>query len=349
MYFTARVKRLLVQITSIPLLQGPFGNSAEKQIGTRWDFIGWRTLALRYQNRSRPVVGKNPTCTNSLNKVNAANSGARKAGKGSLIAISTLPPYHYQGAHFSRQVFKGLLTSNVGFGVLDRRFRYRLVNEALAAMHRIPAEAHLGETLRSMTGNGAVKIEPALGAIFDTGEVVSSAELIGSAPRRSEGVHWTGTHFPIRDGRGKIKEVGVIVVEVGSGIHNRSAIGANKRLLQKLVRDTSRTQELASRLLLLNGCSLFRADSEWILNGVTKTPGRFESHSENGSSVTLSDREREIVRLMANGVSNKEISAALGISVKTVECHRSRVFLKLKLESVATLVRYAIRNHIVEP
>jgi len=277
-------------------------------------------------------------------------TGARKAGKGSLIAISTLPPYHHQGAHFSRQVFEGLLTSNVGFAVLDRRFRYRFVNEALAAMHRIPAEAHLGETLRSMTGNGnaTVKIERSFDAVFDTGEVVRSVELIGSVPRRSEGVHWTGTHFPIRDGRGKIKEVGVIVVEVGSGIHNRSATGANMRLLQKLVRDTSRTQELASRLLLLNGCSLFRADSEWVLNGVTKTPGRFESQSEDGSSVTLSHREREIVRLLANGVPNKEISAALGISVKTVECHRSRVFLKLKLDSFASLVRYAIRNHIVE-
>ena len=304
---------------------------------------------LRYQNRTRPVVGKNTTCTNSLNKVNAANTGARKAGRGSLIAISTLPPYHHQGAHFSRQVFKALLTSNVGFGVLDRRFRYRFVNETLAAMHRIPAEAHLGETLRSMTGNGAVKIEAALGAVFDTGEVVSSAELIGSVPRRSEAVHWTGTHFPIRDGRGKIKEVGVFVVEVGSGIHNRSAIGANKRLLQKLVLDTSRIQELASRLLLLDGCSLIRADSERTKNRVTETLGRFESQSENGSSVTLSDREREIVRLLANGVSNKEISATLRISVKTVECHRSRVFLKLKLQSVATLVRYAIRNHIVEP
>jgi DNA-binding CsgD family transcriptional regulator len=277
--------------------------------------------------------------------------GRIKRGRGPFIATSRLPPYHHQGEHFSRQVFKALLTSNVGFGVLDRRFRYRLVNEALAGMHRIPAEAHLGETLRSMTGNGnaTVKIERSFDAVFDTGEVVRSVELIGSVPRRSEGVHWTGTHFPIRDGRGKIKEVGVIVVEVGSGIHNRSAIGANKRLLQKLVLDTSRIQELATRLLLLDGCSLIRADSERTKNRVTETLGRFESQSENGSSVTLSDREREIVRLLANGVSNKEISAALGISVKTVECHRSRVFLKLKLQSVATLVRYAIRNHIVEP
>jgi DNA-binding CsgD family transcriptional regulator len=253
-----------------------------------------------------------------------------------------------QRVNFSRQVFGGLLTSNIGFAVLDRRFRYRLVNEALAAMHRIPVEAHLGETLRSMTGNAAMQIEPALDSVFNTGEVASSAELIGRVPRRSEGVHWTGTHFPIRDGRGKIKEVGVIVVEVGSGVQNRTAISANKTLLRKLVRDTSRTQELASRLLLLSGCSLIRADSERIMNDVRETLERFESHPENGSLVTLSQREREIVCSLANGVSNKEISAALGISVKTVEYHRSRVFLKLKLQSLASLVRYAIRNHIVE-
>jgi DNA-binding NarL/FixJ family response regulator len=140
----------------------------------------------------------------------------------------------------------------------------------------------------------------------------------------------------------------VFVVEVGSGVQNRTAISANKTLLRKLVRDTSRTQELASRLLLLSGCSLIRADSERIMNDVRETLERFESHPENGSLVTLSQREHEIVCSLANGESNKEISAALGISVKTVEYHRSRVFLKLKLQSLASLVRYAIRNHIVE-
>ncbi len=250
--------------------------------------------------------------------------------------------------NFARQVFEGILTSRVGFGVLDRRFRYRLVNEALAEMHRIPAEAHVGETLRSMTGNAAVNIEPALDAVFNTGEVASNAELIGRVPRRSEGVHWTGTHFPIRDECGKIKEVGVFVVEVGSGVQNRAAIRANKTLLRKLVRDTSRTQELASRLLLLNGCSLIRQESERIMKGVAETLGGFESRPENGSSERLSRREREIVCSLANGRSTKEISAALSISVKTVECYRSRVFLKLKLVSLAGLVRYAIRNHIVE-
>jgi DNA-binding CsgD family transcriptional regulator len=253
------------------------------------------------------------------------------------------------GAHYSRDVFEGLLTSNIGFAVFDRRFRYRLVNDALAAMHRVPAEDHAGESLRSITGGAAGKIEPALNAVFATGKVLPNFELIDNVPRRPEGVHWTGTHFPMRDGRGKIKEVGVFVVEVGSEVQNRAdTMGKNKALLQKLVLDTSRTQELASRLLLLNGCGLIRADSERITNGVTEAIGRFESQPENNSSVTLSHREQEIVSFLANGISNKEISGFLNISVKTVECYRSRVFLKLKLDSLASLIRYAIRTHIVE-
>jgi DNA-binding CsgD family transcriptional regulator len=252
------------------------------------------------------------------------------------------------GAHYSREVFAGLLTSNIGFAVFDRRFRYRLVNEALAAMHRVPAEAHSGESLRSITGIAAGKIEPALDAVFATGKALPNFELIDNVPTRPEGVHWTGTHFPIRDGRGKINEVGVFVVEIGSGVQDRTALSANKTLLQKLVLDTSRTQELASRLLLLNGCSLIRADSERITKGVTETLGRFESQPENGLSITLSHREQEVVCFLANGMTNKGISGRLNISVKTVECYRSRVFLKLKLDSLASLVRYAIRNHIVE-
>src|SRR5580704_9053871 len=125
--------------------------------------------------------------------------------------------------NFARQVFGSLLTSNIGFAVFDRRFRYRLVNDALAAMHRVPAEDHAGESLRSITGSAAGKIEPALNAVFATGKVFPNFELIDNVPRRPEGVHWSGTHFPIRDGRGKINEVGVFVVEARSEIQNSVA------------------------------------------------------------------------------------------------------------------------------
>jgi len=63
----------------------------------------------------------------------------------------------------------------------------------------------------------------------------------------------------------------------------------------------------------------------------------------------LSAREREIVQLIAEGKSNKEVAAALGISVRTAETHRASILRKLNLDSVAALVRYAIRNNMIEP
>ena len=64
---------------------------------------------------------------------------------------------------------------------------------------------------------------------------------------------------------------------------------------------------------------------------------------------SLTPREREIVQLLAEGNSNKEIAAKLFISVKTVETHRSTVMRKLEVNSIVELVRYAIRNKLVEP
>ena len=63
----------------------------------------------------------------------------------------------------------------------------------------------------------------------------------------------------------------------------------------------------------------------------------------------LTAREREIVQLLAEGKSNKEVAAALNISVKTAETHRTNIMNKLDLHSIGELVRYAVRNNIVEP
>jgi DNA-binding NarL/FixJ family response regulator len=63
----------------------------------------------------------------------------------------------------------------------------------------------------------------------------------------------------------------------------------------------------------------------------------------------ISAREREILQLVAEGKSNKEVATALGISVKTVETHRAAIMRKLKLKSLSDLVRYAIRFQIIEP
>ncbi len=63
---------------------------------------------------------------------------------------------------------------------------------------------------------------------------------------------------------------------------------------------------------------------------------------------TLTEREREIVQMLAEGKSNKEIANKLSISVKTVETHRATVMRKLDINSIVELVHYAIRNQLVE-
>ncbi len=63
----------------------------------------------------------------------------------------------------------------------------------------------------------------------------------------------------------------------------------------------------------------------------------------------LTPRERELVQLLAEGKSNKESADVLGISLNTVETHRKNVMSKLRLRSASDLVRYAIRNNLIQP
>lgn len=87
--------------------------------------------------------------------------------------------------------------------------------------------------------------------------------------------------------------------------------------------------------------------SEMVLDGYRDSGGR--SFEPTPSRYRLTAREREIVQLLAEGKSNKEIAVALGISTRTAETHRGNVMRKLNVHSIGELVRYAIRNKIVQP
>jgi DNA-binding NarL/FixJ family response regulator len=77
--------------------------------------------------------------------------------------------------------------------------------------------------------------------------------------------------------------------------------------------------------------------------------GESTKHGVEDRSRRLTSRERQVVQLVAEARSTKEVASQLGISVKTVEAHRTNVMRKLHLHSVSELVRYAIRNGMVEP
>lgn len=66
------------------------------------------------------------------------------------------------------------------------------------------------------------------------------------------------------------------------------------------------------------------------------------------NSRDLSGREREVLKLLAEGYSNREIADFLSISVKTVETHRANIMKKNNFKNITELVLYAVRNHIIE-
>jgi DNA-binding NarL/FixJ family response regulator len=95
---------------------------------------------------------------------------------------------------------------------------------------------------------------------------------------------------------------------------------------------------------LLAGGTFFTARMQTLVDGPMERGVR----RENVIDTHLTRREREVLQLIAEGKSNKEIGTALKITTKTAETHRARLMAKLSLHSVADLVRYAIRNQIIE-
>jgi DNA-binding NarL/FixJ family response regulator len=108
--------------------------------------------------------------------------------------------------------------------------------------------------------------------------------------------------------------------------------------------DAGRTLVTALQALLQGGSFFTSNVARMVLDGYLRSDSRDAVPTQ-----TLSAREREIVQLLAEGNSNKDIAKALNISVKTAETHRSNVMRKMGFDSLAELVRYAIRNNIIEP
>lgn len=89
--------------------------------------------------------------------------------------------------------------------------------------------------------------------------------------------------------------------------------------------------------------------AQMVLEGYLGRPSK-ENDEENNrkNGLRLTARQKQILQLLAEGKSSKEVAVALNISVKTAETHRANIMRRLDCHSVTELVRYAIRNHIIE-
>jgi DNA-binding NarL/FixJ family response regulator len=119
------------------------------------------------------------------------------------------------------------------------------------------------------------------------------------------------------------------------------SVGARGYVLKS---DAGRILVVALQALLEGGSFFTSSVARMVMDGYLRNEA-----GDASTAQTLSGREREIVQLLAEGNSNKDVARALNISVKTAETHRSNIMRKLGLGSLPELVRYAIRNNIIEP
>lgn len=83
--------------------------------------------------------------------------------------------------------------------------------------------------------------------------------------------------------------------------------------------------------------------------GISRVVAGVNLSKSDSPADPLSARERQVLQLVGEGKSTKEVAKQLGLSVKTVESHRARLMRKLDLHQTAGLVRYAIRHGLIQP
>lgn len=89
--------------------------------------------------------------------------------------------------------------------------------------------------------------------------------------------------------------------------------------------------------------------SVYLSPGVSRVVVDASRHRTKMGEDPLTDREREVLQLVAEGKTTKQIAKLLGVSAKTAESHRTRIMTKLKIHEIAGLVRYAIRQGLIQP
>ena len=262
--------------------------------------------------------------------------------------------------------------------MLDAQFRFGAINEALAAMNGLPVSSHIGKKLRYVLGNSAPEVEGFVRQVLETGEPIFNRELKAKLPTRTEVGHWVETYLPIRDLENRVTQVAAFVVEltglrnletslnhlIGDLLHVSAGLKTELQFLATTGRASDGTAGLLPRAIeLIDDCiryarsvgggsqRYFSVDAPGLEPDSDKGYGIAGNRADAGIQGSgeqwrrmLSQRGHEVLKLLADCKSNKEIANEMDISVRTAETYRARVMMKLELRSIGHLVRFAIRT-----
>src|SRR3954463_9888249 len=129
---------------------------------------------------------------------------------------------------FSASLADFFSNSNVGLAVFDEKLRYQAINPWLANVHRYSVDFHIGKTLHTILGDVASAAEPAIRRVFATGRPASNIEVGGRLPTKIAPERWLDNFFPIKNHRGEVHQVGVVVLPVPApGIVEKNEIASD--------------------------------------------------------------------------------------------------------------------------
>jgi formate hydrogenlyase transcriptional activator len=124
-------------------------------------------------------------------------------------------PVSFEALAESEQLLTAYFSaSKVGLCILDTDFRYLAINKTLAEINGIPAEEHLGKSVREVLGDLAEVVEPQFQHVLATGQPVLNLEISSMLPTRTEAGHWKLHFVAIKNAEGKVKQIGGVVVEI---------------------------------------------------------------------------------------------------------------------------------------
>jgi DNA-binding NarL/FixJ family response regulator len=150
--------------------------------------------------------------------------------------------------------------------------------------------------------------------------------------------------FQIRKALPRTEILIITMHETKELVHQVMSAGARGYLLKS---DATTHIEAAVETLAKHNSYFAPSITNIMLDAITATGESAGTPIVGPEPLTV--REREVMQLLAEGKTNKQIASFLGLTVATVQTHRATIMRKLHLSSVAELVRYAVRNKVIEP
>jgi len=122
--------------------------------------------------------------------------------------------------------------STVGLAIYDDDLRYQALNPCLAEMHGMSLGLHLGQRLRDVLGEVALRVEPVIKHVLSTGRPVLNFEIAGALPSRKRPGRWVDSFLPAKDANGRVRQVGVVVAQLTSDANLRPAAYTGTEVLR---------------------------------------------------------------------------------------------------------------------